>query len=92
MKVTLKVPIKKTGGGIRIASKGIDICFAPPKDMSVEDVAWEGDKKVTGTTLSIDPNTSEPTLYVYLDSEYTKDENDQDMLVEQYKGCEWNVI
>jgi hypothetical protein len=91
MKAVLEVAITKPQGGIRFASKEVDLPFAPYKGMMVWCMAWKDGREVKGVALQFDPDYGEPSLIISLEPERAANAEEQDRLVEQYKGHGWTV-
>ncbi len=90
MKATMEVAITKGQGGIRFAHLEVDLPFAPSIDMPVWHIAWKDSRKVKGISLQFDED-NKPSIIVNLEPESTRTEEEQTMLIEQYKGHGWTV-
>ena len=91
MKVVMEVPITKSQGGSRPAPRlEVDLPFAPHIDMPVWHVAWKDSRKVIGVALQFDLD-DEPSLIITLEPEHASNVEEQDQLLEQYKGHGWTV-
>jgi len=87
----MEVAITKPQGGIRFAHKEVDLPFAPYKGMMIWCVAWKDGREVKGVSLQFDLDYGEPSLTIVLEPERSVSAEDQDQLVEQYKGHGWTV-
>ena len=87
----MQVAITKPQGGIRLAAKEVDLPFAPYKGMMVWCVAWKDGREVRGVALQFDLDYGEPSLIITLESETAANAEEQERLVEQYKGHGWTV-
>lgn len=92
METTFNVAITKPGGGIRFAKKKVDITFAPFVGMDVECSAWKSSRKIVAVTLSLEPETDEPSLFIELQRDNAKNEQDQEELMKMYKAHGWETI
>ncbi len=91
MKVVMEVPIIKTQGGARPAPRlEVDLPFAPHIDMPVCHVAWKDSRKVEGVALQFDRD-DEPSLIITLEPEHASNVEEEEQLLEQYKGHGWAV-
>lgn len=91
MKVVMEVPIIKAQGGPRSAPRlEVDLPFAPHIDMPVWHVAWKDSRKVKGVALQFDLD-DEPSLIITLEPEHASNVEEQEQLLEQYKGRGWAV-
>jgi len=91
MKAVMEVAITKPQGGIRFARKEVDLPFAPYKGMMVWCVAWKDSREVKGVALQFDLDYRELFLIISIESESSRNAEEQDQLVEQYKGHGWTV-
>jgi hypothetical protein len=92
MKAILEVVITKPGGGTATVHNEVDLPFAPYPGMDVECSAWKFARPVKGTTLSLEPDSNEPCLYVHLGRDETEGAEEQRQLIESYKGHGWNML
>jgi len=92
MRAFMEVVITKPGGGVRTVKKEVDLPFAPAIGMSVWCQAWKDTRKVKDVSLCFDPDDYEASLWIGMETEETRNAEEQERLVEQYKGHGWSVI
>ena len=92
MKVKMTVAITKPGGGVEIVRKEVDLPFAPNIGMEIECVAWKSPRKVKNVTLSFDRDYEEAYLSLCMEKDETKNEKEQNRLVEMYKEHGWTLV
>ena len=63
----------------------------PDVGMPVYHVAWKDSRNVKGVSLQFDEN-NQASIMVILESEQTVDKEQQNQLLEQYKGHGWETI
>ena len=88
MKAVFNVPITKPGGGIRCASKEVEIDFIPVAGMLVEDLIWKSPVKVLSVCYGIESKD----VFVSLEVQEAMDSKDQESLLEGYKDCGWKAV
>jgi len=92
MQVSMEVIITKPGGGPETVRKEVDLPFAPYEGMQVWCQAWKDTRNVIKVSLSFSPEDYEPSLSIFMGAEETADSEEQERLVEQYKGHGWSVV
>jgi hypothetical protein len=90
MKVVMEVPIIMQGGPRPTPHLEVDLPFAPHIDMPVWHIAWKDSRKVKGIALQFDLD-NEPSLIITLEPEHASSVEEQEQLLEQYKGHGWVV-
>ena len=91
MKAIMEVPITKPGGGICFAKLEVELPFSPHVGMPVWHVAWKDSREVKVVSLQFDED-NKPSIIVSLEPERTDNEEQQNQLLEQYKGHGWKTI
>ena len=91
MKAIMEVPITKGQGGIRSAKLEVELPFSPHVGMPVWHVAWKDSREVKGVSLQFDED-NKPSIIISLEPERTNNEEEQNQLLEQYKGHGWSVL
>ena len=92
MKVKMTVAITKPGGGVEIVHKEVDLPFAPNIGMEIECFAWKSQREVKNVTLSFDQDYKEAYLSLHMGKDETKNEKEQNQLVEMYKEDGWTLV
>lgn len=92
MKAIMDVVITKPAGGCATVQNTVDLPFAPYPGMEIECSAWKSSRPVKGATLSLEPGSGEPCLYIHLGRDETRDAEDQRRLIESYKGHGWKQL
>lgn len=90
MKAIMEVPITKVQGGIRFATLEVELPFPPHIGMLVWHVAWKDGREVKAVSLQFD-EANEPSIIVSLEPERTNNEEEQNQILEQYKGHGWTT-
>jgi len=88
MKAVFNVAITKPGGGIEFARKETEIDFMPVAGMQVEDSAWKDPVKVVSVCYGIESKD----LFITLENHDAENSQDQEYLLEMYKGHGWKAI
>ena len=91
MKTEMTVAITKPGGGVENVFKEVDLPFAPNIGMEIWCAAWKSQRKVENVTLSFDQDYEGASLSLYMGNDKTNNEEEQNRLVEMYKGQGWTL-
>lgn len=90
MKVTFLVMISVKGKGSPIlVEKNVNLTFLPFVGLQIESTAWEGTKKVKSVTLELPPDSEEPRLCVWLDSDECENGDEKEKLADIYQSHGW---
>lgn len=87
MKATLSIAITKPGGGIRFATKEIEISFAPYIGLKIEDTAWGNPVKIENVSY----NHEEEYFDVYLGEDKNENESEFEQTKKMYRSHDWIV-
>ena len=92
MKVEMTVAITKHGGGIEFVCKEVNLSFVPNIGMDISCTAWKTQRKVENVTLNFDPDYEVESLSLDMGRDETKNEEEQNQLIEMYKAHGWALL